>query len=315
MIKTLDLKIHRTIIFLVRFLNFMNEHTFQFFYDARNDRVDNIEEDLKYGDIDIFAEDSNGKTIVSYLLDHGHTNYLPAIFSILHKRLEQDTIPFSESSGNLETSINAPKNENTQYPFHLTSNSPSTFNINNNIPFHTSPSIVSHPSARPNSNKPPLLPLISTPPRTTFDPNNLPSPPSPIINNDLSSSFSAIKPPPIFTPEPLQSFYFENSSFNLFPDQHFPQEQQQFNTQIGGLKLIDATKSNDIQTMQILLNNNANVNQQDDHGKTALHWAVHAGNMDCIRLLLQQKNIDVNIADNEGQTPLHYSAYCHPFIH
>ncbi|CAI5994742.1 unnamed protein product [Closterium sp. NIES-64] len=46
--------------------------------------------------------------------------------------------------------------------------------------------------------------------------------------------------------------------------------------------------------------------QRDDEGRTALHWAADRGKLAMTRCLLAQ-GADVNQTDDEGQTPLHYA--------
>jgi len=58
--------------------------------------------------------------------------------------------------------------------------------------------------------------------------------------------------------------------------------------------------------VKFLLNNGANVNIQNKHGKTALHEAVFFRKNKIIELLLENL-ADVNIKDNDGNTVLHIS--------
>jgi ankyrin repeat protein len=44
------------------------------------------------------------------------------------------------------------------------------------------------------------------------------------------------------------------------------------------------------------------LHQRDDHGKTALHWAVEKGHHEAVKLLLLA-GADPTITDNEGRTP------------
>ena len=58
---------------------------------------------------------------------------------------------------------------------------------------------------------------------------------------------------------------------------------------------------------RLLLDHNADVNIQDNAGRTPLHWCASTGNENLCRLLLEH-NADVNIQDKDGSTPLHLSA-------
>lgn len=51
------------------------------------------------------------------------------------------------------------------------------------------------------------------------------------------------------------------------------------------------------------------VNQWDEEGMTALHWAADRGNVEVLRCLLAL-GADVNFRDAEGQTALHYASSC-----
>jgi len=62
-----------------------------------------------------------------------------------------------------------------------------------------------------------------------------------------------------------------------------------------------------LQITQLLLANGANVDLQDEQGRTALHIEALAGNADGVQMLLEN-NAASNIQDSLGQTPLHLSA-------
>jgi ankyrin repeat protein len=46
----------------------------------------------------------------------------------------------------------------------------------------------------------------------------------------------------------------------------------------------------------------------DLEGHTPLHWAVHNGHLETVRLLIAQR-ADLHRADNAGMTPLHWACY------
>lgn len=46
------------------------------------------------------------------------------------------------------------------------------------------------------------------------------------------------------------------------------------------------------------------LNQRDNVGSTALHWACYSGSIDAFNYLVHY-NVDINCQDSEGKTPLH----------
>ena len=72
--------------------------------------------------------------------------------------------------------------------------------------------------------------------------------------------------------------------------------------------LIVATKSNFVEVVRTLVKANADINQKDEQGETALHVAARFGHVECARILLEGS--DVQMADTEvrettyGWTPL-----------
>jgi ankyrin repeat protein len=69
------------------------------------------------------------------------------------------------------------------------------------------------------------------------------------------------------------------------------------------LRLIEATKKNDIQTVRDLIKEKVNVNEQMPDGATALHWAVHRNDIGLVEQIINA-GADVNIADQGGATAL-----------
>jgi hypothetical protein len=66
--------------------------------------------------------------------------------------------------------------------------------------------------------------------------------------------------------------------------------------------------SNDLEeSIHVLIEMGANINQQDIARKTAAHYAV--GHIKALSALLSYPNLDVNRQDNEGNTILHLAAY------
>lgn len=77
--------------------------------------------------------------------------------------------------------------------------------------------------------------------------------------------------------------------------------------------LIDHVKDGNIETLKGVLStisNSDDVNEWDEHGLGAIHWAADRGNADILELLIKH-GVDVNQRDSEGgQTALHYAASC-----
>lgn len=65
--------------------------------------------------------------------------------------------------------------------------------------------------------------------------------------------------------------------------------------------------SDDINTVQMLINKGADVNDQDNNGQTALNWATRLGH-DQVAKILIDNNADLNFQDNQGFTPLIWAA-------
>src|SRR3990167_1582967 len=60
--------------------------------------------------------------------------------------------------------------------------------------------------------------------------------------------------------------------------------------------------------MKVLLQYTNAINERSKEGseRSALHWAVHEGHVNCVRLLISE-NADLDIRDKDGKTPLHYA--------
>jgi serine/threonine-protein phosphatase 6 regulatory ankyrin repeat subunit B len=73
-------------------------------------------------------------------------------------------------------------------------------------------------------------------------------------------------------------------------------------------KILGAARSGDLQAIRLLLNQNPNlVFSKGSEGSTALHYAATYGYMEIADLLLS-KSADVNAKTKKGETPLHYAA-------
>ena len=76
-------------------------------------------------------------------------------------------------------------------------------------------------------------------------------------------------------------------------------------TQLTALHLA-ARKSDNKETVNLLLRKGANPDAKDKIGNTPLHWAVRHGQIETIELLLAG-NADPNARNNQGETPLHHA--------
>jgi ankyrin repeat protein len=72
----------------------------------------------------------------------------------------------------------------------------------------------------------------------------------------------------------------------------------------GDARLIDAIKSNNVETVRALLTQKVDVNAALADGSTALHWAVHRDDLATVDLLIRA-GARVKVANDLGATPLH----------
>ena len=77
----------------------------------------------------------------------------------------------------------------------------------------------------------------------------------------------------------------------------------------GNTVLIIACKENKTEIVQLLLKNKADVNIQDDEGDTALIIACENGYKDIVQLLLENKDTDINKQNIDGNTALIMACY------
>ena len=68
-------------------------------------------------------------------------------------------------------------------------------------------------------------------------------------------------------------------------------------------KVIEAAKNGERETLEKLLGEGGDVNEQDEHGWTPLNWAAGAGDVETVQLLLD-KGADVTKTGRDNRTPL-----------
>jgi len=72
-------------------------------------------------------------------------------------------------------------------------------------------------------------------------------------------------------------------------------------------RLMEASLRGNSDVAELLLAKGADINAKDDHGFTALMWAVVGGHFHAVKLLLD-KGADINAKNNNGQTALMHAA-------
>ncbi len=78
--------------------------------------------------------------------------------------------------------------------------------------------------------------------------------------------------------------------------------------------LMDAVKKNNVSEVQKFIKSGADVNEKDDYGETALHFAADMGAVDIAKILIQH-GANVNAKDRNGSTPLMAASWASPARH
>ncbi|KAM7286186.1 osteoclast-stimulating factor 1 [Ixodes scapularis] len=73
--------------------------------------------------------------------------------------------------------------------------------------------------------------------------------------------------------------------------------------------LHDSAKRGNLHFLEECLANKVPVNSLDKAGCTALHWACHAGHVECARILLSVPGVHIDAQNKLGDTALHSSAW------
>ncbi|MBY0124155.1 M48 family metallopeptidase [Bacillus sp. S/N-304-OC-R1] len=76
----------------------------------------------------------------------------------------------------------------------------------------------------------------------------------------------------------------------------------------GATPLMNAASENDVDTIQTLITDGVEIDEQDSEGSTALHWAVYNGSMEAAQLLLAN-GADPNAIDIYESSPLINAIY------
>jgi ankyrin repeat protein len=148
--------------------------------------------------------------------------------------------------------------------------------------------IAAAPAGRGGGRRAAAAPAAATPAA-----NPAPSAPAPAAASE-NTQFAKVAPPAATPAKPKATVEEDDEAFARPPAGGN-----------GGITaLILATREGGLETMKVLLDNGAPINQQSANGNTALIVAAMNGNADAINLLLE-RGADVNLANAQGWTPLY----------
>lgn len=71
----------------------------------------------------------------------------------------------------------------------------------------------------------------------------------------------------------------------------------------------EAARRGNFQFLTECIKNGVSVNALDKSGSTPVHWASHAGHIQCLEALLAVNNIEINVQNRLGDTPLHSASW------
>ncbi|CDK30826.1 ankyrin repeat domain-containing protein [Candidatus Babela massiliensis] len=80
------------------------------------------------------------------------------------------------------------------------------------------------------------------------------------------------------------------------------------NKEEKSLAVVKAAREGDISLFYQLFSEDIDVNQKDEYGRTALHYATLRGTIAIFHKLANSADIDANVQDNDGVTPLRMAA-------
>ena len=74
------------------------------------------------------------------------------------------------------------------------------------------------------------------------------------------------------------------------------------------IDLIEATSNGDLEMVQLLLENGANIEARDQRGETALMMAIRKDDLEMVQLLLEH-GANIEARDQRGETALMIAVY------